>query len=253
MTTDSPPAPGRSRAAARLKALREQSGLTVREVARLIDRPASTYASYEDKYKKPFLPLDLVRALVPVLEPRGIDPDALLALAGVGRGSTLAQPPAEATVTSGPAAPDVATPVTGAMLAVAELDIRAGAGGGLVPGHAEERVVAHWQLPPEVIRPYTATPPEALKIITVQGDSMEPTLFPGQRVMVDSADTIPSPPGIFVVWDGLGFVIKRVEPVAHADPPRVRISSDNPHYSAYERTLDEAYIQGRVIGQWRWL
>lgn len=251
MMTDSPPA--RSRAAARLKALREQSGLTVREVARLIDRPASTYASYEDKYKKPFLPLDLVRALVPVLEPRGIDPDALLALAGVGRGSTLSQPPGEAAAMSGPAAPEAAAPVTGAMLAVAELDIRAGAGGGLVPGHAEERVVAQWQLPPEVIRPYTATPPEALKIITVQGDSMEPTLFPGQRVMVDSADTVPSPPGIFVVWDGLGFVIKRVEPVAHADPPRVRISSDNPRYSAYERTLDEAYVQGRVIGQWRWL
>jgi hypothetical protein len=33
----------------------------------------------------------------------------------------------------------------------------------------------------------------------------------------------------------------------------VRITSDNGKYDPYERTLDEAYIQGRVIGQWRWL
>jgi hypothetical protein len=39
----------------------------------------------------------------------------------------------------------------------------------------------------------------------------------------------------------------------HSEPPRVRISSDNGKYDAYERTLEEAYIQGRVIGQWRWL
>ena len=36
-------------------------------------------------------------------------------------------------------------------------------------------------------------------------------------------------------------------------PPRVKITSDNAKYDPYERTLEEAYIQGRVIGQWRWL
>ena len=41
--------------------------------------------------------------------------------------------------------------------------------------------------------------------------------------------------------------------LAHTDPPRVKITSDNQNYAPYERTLDEAYIQGRVIGQWRWL
>jgi hypothetical protein len=55
------------------------------------------------------------------------------------------------------------------------------------------------------------------------------------------------------VWDGLGLVVKRVQVLAHSDPTRVKITSDNAKYEAYERTLAEAYIQGRVIGQWRWL
>ena len=52
---------------------------------------------------------------------------------------------------------------------------------------------------------------------------------------------------------GLGLVVKRCQVVPHSAPPRVRITSDNPKYDGYERTLTEAYIQGRVIGQWRWL
>lgn len=79
---------------------------------------------------------------------------------------------------------------------------------------------------------------------------MEPRLWAGQCVMVDIEDKIPSPPGIFVVWDGLGLVIKRVEVMPGSDPLRVRIMSANPAYQPYERTLDEAHINGRVVGTW---
>ncbi len=58
---------------------------------------------------------------------------------------------------------------------------------------------------------------------------------------------------MFVVWDGLGLVVRRVAMLAHGDPARVTITSDNPKYEPNERTIDEAYIRGRVIGQWRWL
>ena len=90
--------------------------------------------------------------------------------------------------------------------------------------------------------------PGSIRVIKVIGDSMAPTLRPGTWVMVDLRDRHPSPPGIFVVWDGLGLVIKRVEFVPCTDPPTVRILSDNAHYRACERALDEAHIQGRVIG-----
>lgn len=71
--------------------------------------------------------------------------------------------------------------------------------------------------------------------------------------MVDPSDTRPSPPGIFCVWDGLGLVIKRVEYLMNSDPPTIRLTSCNPAYQAYERSLDEAQIKGRVIGRWGWL
>lgn len=81
---------------------------------------------------------------------------------------------------------------------------------------------------------------------------MEPTLAPGTRVMVDTEDRQPTPPGIFVVFDGLGLVCKRVEFLPKSDPPSVRLSSDNRFYSSYECALGDAHIQGRVIGRWQW-
>jgi len=73
---------------------------------------------------------------------------------------------------------------------------------------------------------------------------------PGEKVMADVGDRSPSPPGIFVLWDGLGIVLKRVEYIPFSDPPTVRISSDNQRYEPYERTLEEAHILARVIGRW---
>jgi phage repressor protein C with HTH and peptisase S24 domain len=188
------------------------------------------------------LPLELIMKLVPIFEPAGVDAAELFALAGVdgsGHRPLQAAPPRN---DDGGA---------GRMLRIEELDVRAGAGNGFMA--EQERIVAQWQVPSGVVRGYSTAPADELRIITVMGDSMEPTLQPGQRVLVDTGDRMPSPPGVFVVWDGLGLVVKRLQVLPHSDPPRVKITSDNTKYDAYERTMDEAYIQGRVIGQWRWL
>lgn len=224
----------------RLKQLRQRAGLSIREVAHALGMEhGSSYQHYEDRFRKALLPLELVQKLVPIFGAKGIDPAELYALAGVdGSGSrSLAAKP------EGSTAPGT--------LKIEELDVRASAGDGLTGDN--ERVIGAWQVPSEVVRFYSTAPANDLRIITVMGDSMEPTLQPGQRVLVDTGDRTPSPPGVFVVWDGLGLVVKRVQVLAHSEPTRVRISSDNPKYEAYERTLAEAYIQGRVIGQWRWL
>ena len=224
----------------RLKAIRQRAGISIRQVAEALGMEhGSSYQHYEDRFKKPFLPLDLILKLVPIFTPRGIEASELFALAGVdGSGHRpLEEPPR----------PELATP----MLRIEELDVRASAGSGLTESAGQ--TIAEWQIPSEIVRGYTMAPASELRIITVLGDSMEPTLLPGQRVLVDTGDRRPSPPGIFVVFDGLGLVVKRVQLLPHTDPPRVKITSDNQNYEPYERTLDEAYIQGRVIGQWRWL
>lgn len=146
---------------------------------------------------------------------------------------------------------EIEAPYSGPTMSnVVELDVRASAGPGL--NIEQEAVVAEWSMPRSLIEAHTHTQPSGLRIVTVYGDSMEPTYHPGQRVMVDPEDRSPSPPGIFIVWDGLGLVLKRVEVIPQTEPVRVRLMSDNDHYTPYEVTLDEAYIQGRVIGGWKW-
>jgi phage repressor protein C with HTH and peptisase S24 domain len=232
-----------SAVARRLKQIRTRAGLSIRQVAESLGMEhGSSYQHYEDRFKKPLLPLDLILRLLPIFGPHGIDAADLFALAGVdGSG----QRPLQAFTRPESMAP---------MMRIDELDVRASAGSG-ASGLTDEtaRAVAAWQIPNEIVRGYTTAPAAELRIITVLGDSMEPALLPGQRVLVDTADRRPSPPGVFVVWDGLGLVVKRVQLLPHTDPPRVKITSDNQNYEPYERTLDEAYIQGRVIGQWRWL
>ena len=230
-----------SEASRQLKQLRQRARLSIRDVAQALGMEhGSSYQHYEDRFRKPFLPLELVMKLVPIFEAGGVDAGELYALAGIN--ATGARPLAPAAVRGDS---------SGRSIRIEELDVRASAGAGLIGGN--EKVIAEWQVPSEVVRGYSTAPAEEMRIITVMGDSMEPTLQPGQRVLVDTGDRKPSPPGVFVVWDGLGLVIKRVQMVPHSEPPRVKITSDNAKYEPYERTLDEAYIQGRVIGQWRWL
>ena len=42
-------------------------------------------------------------------------------------------------------------------------------------------------------------------MITVAGDSMEPLFLSGDRVLIDVSRKAPVPPGIFVIWDGMGW------------------------------------------------
>jgi phage repressor protein C with HTH and peptisase S24 domain len=144
------------------------------------------------------------------------------------------------------------------MLSIDELDVRAGQalGGQRHEGqdlaYDHETVVAQWELPSQLVRAYTAAPAPMIKIITAVGDSNKPEIMPGERVMVDLSDRNPSPPGFFVVWDGFGDVIKRLEMVPYSDPPRVLMKSANPSYEPRELAFDELIIHGRMIGKWQW-
>jgi len=67
--------------------------------------------------------------------------------------------------------------------------------------------------------------------------------------LVNTADTQPSPPGVFVLYDGVGLMVKSLElvPAGPADAQMIRISSANLHYSSYQRRIVEIDIKGRII------
>lgn len=83
-----------------------------------------------------------------------------------------------------------------------------------------------------------------LRSFTVRGDNMSPTLAVGDMLLVNTSDKHPSPPGMFLVSDGAGMVVKRLELVAAGK--KLRVSCDNPHYAAYESLIEETAIIGRV-------
>jgi len=87
----------------------------------------------------------------------------------------------------------------------------------------------------------------ALRMLSVKGDSMSPVLEDGDMILVDLSDTQPSPPGIFVLFDGVGLLTKSVELIPDSSAGQIRIAPANPHYSAYQRSLRDIRIVGRVI------
>jgi len=137
-------------------------------------------------------------------------------------------------------------PIVDGFSAVTEIDVRASAGPGAINDGLEESKET-WLFPDPVIRHEFRARAKDLHIVTIDGDSMEPLLGSGDRILIDTSQRVPVPPGIFVIWDGMGIVAKRVEHVPHSEPPKIVIKSVNPEYQTYERDVEEVNIVGRVI------
>ena len=149
-----------------------------------------------------------------------------------------------------------------AQISVPFFYVRVAAGGGAMPpdlsrsansdsqdtaGNPEVLSPIGLGFPSSLLRRITSAPAASLQLISVSGDSMDPTLADGELVMIDTARKQPSPPGIFILDDGVGLVAKRVDAVPNTTPPMLRLSSDGPAYSNYQRRLDEVHIIGQVI------
>jgi phage repressor protein C with HTH and peptisase S24 domain len=144
---------------------------------------------------------------------------------------------------------------------ILEIDVRAGAGGGGIRiddvvvyddagnSYAAENVAGEWTLPAAVLSGVLKSTPKHIKVFEIMGDSMEPRLFEGDRVFVDTRYTAPHPEGIFVLWDGYSIVVKGLQIVRGTDPLRVTIISENRRYPPYETTIDEIKIIGRYAGR----
>jgi transcriptional regulator with XRE-family HTH domain len=72
-----------SEAARHLKEMRVKAGLSIGALAKELGREKSSYAHYERRYTKRFLPQDLVEQLAPIFERFGIPRDETLALGGL--------------------------------------------------------------------------------------------------------------------------------------------------------------------------
>jgi len=139
------------------------------------------------------------------------------------------------------------SPAGSHLRAVPFIDVSASAGAGSVIDAVEDHAVEQWHFPKTWLQQHANGQIESLKLLTVSGDSMAPRLLHGDIVMIDTFQRTASPPGIFVLHDGLGLVIKQIEPIPNTAPVTLRIFSENTAYSAYDRSIEEVHIIGRVV------
>ena len=79
-----------------------------------------------------------------------------------------------------------------------EINVRAAAGPEAW-NEEPERTKETWLLADPLIRHEFRARPQDLRMITVDGDSMEPLLSSGDRILIDMSRQLPVPPGIFVI------------------------------------------------------
>lgn len=219
-----------------LKALRERAGLSVRATAELIGMSASGYSHYEQRIKDPYLPMKIAVSLADAFERNGVPRTEVLA---------LAQPEATAMVQVD--APERVEPghksENGSTL-VPVYDVHASAGNGSVVG--EEAEVYSLAFPPSYLKRLTSSSPANLAIISVKGESMEPTLVDDDIVLLDTSKTNLSYDGLFVLRFDDALHVKRVGRA----PKRghVTIISDNKDlYPPMLMSVEEIDAVGKVL------
>lgn len=111
---------------------------------------------------------------------------------------------------------------------------------------AKDRSFADTAFRAEWLADLTRTPANQLAMVTMQGDSMTPTLADGDQLLVDLTQWSPGTDGIYVVRQGEHLLVKRLT----ADPMRQQVvmSSDNPAYASLAPLAPaEIELLGRVI------
>ena len=131
---------------------------------------------------------------------------------------------------------------------VSEVTVEASAGAGAFePGFETE--TAWWGWPANMIRHEGGADPENLRIIRVRGDSMEPEMREGDRIVVDISRKTPATGETFVLWDGNGIVVKKVDlaPGEGGGPRRIRLVSENTDYPPYTRLAQDVHFLGKAL------
>jgi phage repressor protein C with HTH and peptisase S24 domain len=136
------------------------------------------------------------------------------------------------------------------VVAIKSLEVRAGMGGGCEV--AEEPEGPPFYFRRDWIEKLVGSEPSQLRVLTrLEGDSMSPTINSGDvaLVLLPGVDTRFHSGSVYVLWDGQGLVVKRLESMV-GETPRLRVISDNAAiYRPYEVDADGVRIIGRVI--WR--
>jgi phage repressor protein C with HTH and peptisase S24 domain len=121
--------------------------------------------------------------------------------------------------------------------------------GGYVSEYPE--VVRNIDVAEEWARRNLSAPPARVRVITAQGDSMQPEIHSGDVLFVDAGITWFDADAVYVMnWQGRP-IVKRLQALRDGS---LLIKSSNPAYAPETVPAEEAdqlFITGRVVGIWK--
>lgn len=134
---------------------------------------------------------------------------------------------------------------TDGLLPVKRTPVRVSAGPGTFAGDEAGR--PYFGFDQRWLKALTATPPERLSIVRVEGDSMSPTLRAGDDILVDTDDCGDRlRDGIYVLRIDDALMVKRI--AMHPVGGRITVQSDNPAYPDWpDCDIEVINCIGRVI------
>lgn len=106
-----------------------------------------------------------------------------------------------------------------------------------------EKVCGHWKLPITEYNSITTGNPNNIKMLRVQGDSMQPTINDGDWVWVDISNNFISSDGMYLIRMATGLAVKRLQ----SGLSNIVIKSDNTTYSDITADIGEINIIGKVV------
>lgn len=222
-----------------MRSLRKEAGLSIRAMGEALEISGSGYNHYETRFKEKYLPVDVAESIASVLEKRGIDRGRVMRLsypqeiAGSHHQNTGTQP---VPVDIG------AEPPNGSAL-VPVFDVSASAGYGSVNEY--EPQTHSLAFPPDYLKKLTSGSPQNLAIISVKGDSMEPTLLDDDIVLLDTSKKHLGYDGLFVLLMDDVLHVKRIGRSSKAG--HVSIISDNSNFPPFDREIESIEPVGKVL------
>ncbi|MCK6418595.1 MAG: helix-turn-helix transcriptional regulator [Alphaproteobacteria bacterium] len=107
-----------------------------------------------------------------------------------------------------------------------------------------------WQIPPDVQKAQrTVEPGRRTQIYTIRETTMVPDFKPGERVLVDLDDVIPTRRGPFLISDGQNFMVRECALVVNSNPVEISVAAKAKNFLPQTLLLSDVNIIGRVMAK----